>query len=83
MPKNIENKPKAVITMKTFINRWKQIKEKTASSILGIHFGHLKAYALDPTIANFEAIICYIPYTIGYSSITWRKVINTMIKKRG
>jgi len=64
---NLTKRPKAIITTDTFIQGWKDKKEKTTSGISGIHFGHIKAYATHQELVEFEAIICHIPYATGYS----------------
>ena len=83
MPKNIINKSIAIITKEMFMEGWKKMKEKISSSISSIHFGYLKAYALDQELASFKTAICNIPYLTGYSPKDWCKVINIMIEKKG
>ena len=75
--------PPNIMTTESFINGWKKMKEETsAASFTGIHFGHLKAASLDPTLADFEAAISHIPYATGYNPSQWKKSICCMIKKK-
>ena len=80
---SIINAPKLVISIVTFIEGWKKIKERTSAGLSGIYFGFLKAYAMSEELVDFEATVCYIPYATGYSPEEWRSGINTMIEKKG
>jgi len=64
---NIINAPKPVISIATFIEGWKKMKERTSARLSGIYFGYLKAYAMLEELADFKATVCHIPYTTGYS----------------
>ena len=43
------------------------MRERTSTGLMGIYFGHIKAYALSPKLEDFEAIMSYIFFCIGYS----------------
>ena len=75
--------PHNIMTTQSFREGWTKMKEETsAASITGIHFGHMKAAALDPVLSDFEAAIANIPYSTGYNPIQWRNSICCMIKKK-
>ena len=66
-----------------FIEGWKVMKERTTSaSKTGLHFGHLKASALHPQLADFESSISHLPFYTGYAPSTWKEGTIVMIKKR-
>ena len=82
-PLNIVNPPEAIITTDDYQQVWKKSKERTSAGISGIHFGHMKACAEDDTLAAFEATMCHIPYTTGYSPSGWKKSVSVMLLKKG
>ena len=82
-PPNIINPPEAIITTEDYQQVWKNAKERTSAGISGIHFGHMKACAEDTTLAAFEATMCHIPYTTGYSPTGWKQSVSVMLLKKG
>ena len=58
-------------------------KEHILSGLSGINFEHMKACAMGDVLSDFEATICHIPYSTGFSPKKWKKSINTMIQKSG
>jgi hypothetical protein len=49
-----------------------------------LHFGHFKAGAHDPIIAEFKAMMAHIPYAMGYSPKRWQHVVDfELLKKEG
>ena len=69
------------MTTSSFIQGWKKMKETTsAASLSGIHFGHLKAATMDPSLAEFEAAIAHVPYATGYQPTQWKKTTISVIK---
>ena len=45
-----------VITTEEHCRGWQRVRERTSSGPTGLHFGHFKAGATRPTVADFEAI---------------------------
>lgn len=82
MPKHIRNKPLPILETENYVSGWKKMKEKTSAGISGIHFGHMKACALDPDLAAFEASLSHLPYASGYSPEEWQTAINHMLEKK-
>ena len=66
-PSILINQLSASLSTPTFINKWKKIKESTSVGSSGVHFGHIKAYSFSQILADFEATIRHIPFTIRYS----------------
>ena len=82
-PAIIQQTPTANIDTPTFQSGWKKINENISAGLTGIHFGHMKACAMDDLLSDFEATICHIPYNTGYSPEDWKSSLNTMIPKKG
>ena len=59
------------------------MREKTSIGIIGIYFGHMKAYTLSPALANFKATMSHIPFCTGYALNEQKNTINTIIEKKG
>ncbi len=60
---------------------WRKARETTASSMLGIHFGHYMAGTFNPDIVLFNATMANIPMLTGYSPCRWRDGLNVMLEK--
>ena len=61
---------------------WKAAKENTSSGPSGLHFGHFKADALVPHLAELDATMANIPIITGYTPKRWRRGLNVMIEKK-
>jgi hypothetical protein len=73
-----------MISTEQYIQGWKHAKEQTTTGSAILHFGHFKAGARDPLIADFEATMAHIPYATGYSPKRWCHVIDyELLKKEG
>lgn len=70
------------ISLESHCEGWRQAKEDKSSGPSGITFAHFKAGALDPVIADLEARMTAIPYTLGISPTRWQKGINVMLEKQ-
>lgn len=74
--------PEAKMTTTQFREGWKKIKEQTSAGISGTHFGHLKACAEHPKLAEMEASFSHIPYMSGFSPSLWQYGVIVMIRKK-
>ena len=54
------------ISREDFVSYWKGSKESTSSSVSGLHFGHYKAAAQDPYLAEVHALTSELAYSTGY-----------------
>lgn len=70
------------LSTEVFQSGWRKMKEQTSSGISGLHFGHLKACAMNSFLANFEASYSNIPYVTGFSPLDWQKGVQIMIQKK-
>ena len=48
-----------------------------------MNFGHVKACVSSPQLSDFEATIPHIPYVIGHDPSEWKRLVSTMIEKKG
>jgi len=62
-------------------NKGQQVRESTASSALGIHFGHYMARTFNLEILLVNAKLADIPLMTGFSYARWKKGLNIMIEK--
>ena len=60
-PNDLPCSPRPVVSMDTFQQGWSQTKEKESAGAHGVHFGHAKAYASSPPLADFEATMSRVP----------------------
>ncbi len=74
--------PKAKMTTAQFSEGWKKITEQTSAGISGTHFGHMKACADHPRLAEMEASFAHIPYMSGFSPTLWQYGVIVMIRKK-
>jgi hypothetical protein len=70
------------LPIQSYQQGWGKARENTASGPSGLHFGHFKAGARDPGIAEFERQMSHIPYITGHSPNRWRKVIDYLLEKK-
>ena len=52
------------------------MKERISDRISGIHFGHVKACALDDILSGFEESLSNISYISGFSTTSEKKGVN-------
>lgn len=71
-----------VMSTNDYILGWKKMKERTSAGITGIHFGHMKACATDPELADFEATVSHIPYSTGVVPEEWKQGVCCMLPKK-
>ena len=67
---------------KYHMNGWKGAKEKTSSSLSGLHFGHYIACAFDPNLAAMDASLDSFAAKTGHSYPRWKHGINVMLQKK-
>ena len=70
------------ISIENHCSGWEKAKEYTSSGPSGLNFGHFKAGARHPEIAEFEAIMTSIPYETGLSPARWQRGTNVMLEKK-
>ncbi len=78
-PPNIIDLPPR--SLQEYTMGWRKSRETTASSLLGIHFGHYMAGTFNPEIAIFNVTMADLPMRTSYSPQRWRKGLNVMLEK--
>jgi hypothetical protein len=69
------------ITKQDFQQYWRKAKERTSSSLSGLHFGHYKAAAHSDYLSELQAVKTQLAVT-GYSPLTrWRTSLVCMLEK--
>lgn len=69
------------VTLDDYKSYWKRAKERTSSSMSGLHFGHWKACASDDTLSEINAIFTEITISTGYSPPRWQNGLSVMLEK--
>ena len=60
---------------------WKRIKERTSSSLSGIHFGHYKSIAHDDDLSKLMARKLSLTTLTGASPERWARGLSVMLEK--
>ena len=69
------------ISMLDFQKYWRKAREKTASSLSGLHFGHYKAAAYSNHISSIHALLTSIASKFGFSYERWKQGLSVMLEK--
>ena len=75
--KNISEK----IDTKDFIQYWRKAKERTSSSISGIHFGHYIGACDSEGLSNLHATFLDLVVSTGCIVTRWVKGLSVMLEK--
>ena len=71
----------STVTPDDFRYFWRRVKERTSSSLSGIHFGHYKAAASSETITNFLAKKITLVGKCGCPPERWSYGMTVMLEK--
>ena len=69
------------ITREDFQHCWTRARERTSSSLSGIHFGHYMATALDNDLSEIHALFLTIAVQMGYSLLRWQHGLTVLLEK--
>ena len=64
-----------------FQQYWSKAKERTASSISGLHFGHYKAAATSDFLSSVHAMAIESAFNRGYPLHRWTRGLSCMLEK--
>lgn len=70
------------ISILDFQRYWSRTKEKTSSSLSGLHFGHYKAAASSDMLSEFHAFFTEIVFRSGYSLKRWQRGLQVILEKK-
>lgn len=71
----------ASVSKEDFQLYWKSVKERTSSSMSGLHFGHWKAAARSDELSEIHAVFTEIAVSTGYSPSRWQQGLSVMLEK--
>ena len=76
-----EGEVSIIITKEDFQHYWKRVKERTASSYSGRHFGHYKAAAHSEYLSEVHAKHMALITKTGATPSRWSKGLSVMLEK--
>lgn len=68
-------------TTKEYFDSWTKISEEK-TTLPGIQVAHIKCIQPESDAAEIISLLSLIPFMVGYSPITWRRGIDSMIPKK-
>jgi hypothetical protein len=69
------------ITKEDFQQYWKKTKERTSSTILGLHYGHYKAASSNDTLSEIHALMTELAVTGASPLARWEMRLSCMLEK--
>ena len=69
------------ITWEDFQYCWTRAQERMALSLLGIHFSHYMAMALDNDLCKIHALFLTIVVWTSYSLLWWQHGLTVLLEK--
>jgi hypothetical protein len=80
-PRDPRHRISCEITKEDFQQFWKKTKERTSSSISGLHYGHYKAAATDDLLSEIHALMTELAVTGACPFDRWQKGLSCMLEK--
>jgi hypothetical protein len=80
-PRDPQFQLSCVITKEDVQRYWKKTKERTSSSISGLHYGHYKAAALHETLSEIHALLTELAVTGASPLSRWEMGLSCMLEK--
>ena len=78
---NSKKEVDTVITAIDFKTYWKKAKERTSSSVSGLHFSHYKSAADSDRMSEIHAIMTHMASNSGVPLVRWTKGLSCMLEK--
>jgi len=72
----------AILSPENFCAHWRQVKESTSSSILGLHFGHYKAAIHDHLLAHLHMWFTQLVFMLGISLTHYQSGLQVVLEKK-
>jgi hypothetical protein len=81
-PLDPANRISCEITRQDFQHHWKKAKERTYSSLSGLHYGHYKAPTHSDLLSEIHAIMAELVVTGGAPFARWESGLSVMLEKQ-
>jgi len=72
----------SILSTEAFCTHWRRAKERTSSSISGLHFGHYKAASHHPSIAHLHARFTQLVFMTGISLSRYQSGLQVILEKK-
>ena len=80
-PLDPANRISCEITRQDFQQHWRKSRERTSSSLSGLHYGHYKAAAQSDLLSEMHAIMTELAVTGGAPLARWESGLSVMLEK--
>jgi hypothetical protein len=80
-PRDPRHRISCEITKEDFQRYWRRIKERTSSSLSGLHYGHYKAAATEDPLSEIHALFTQLAVTGASPLARWEKGLSCMLEK--
>jgi hypothetical protein len=80
-PLDPANRISCEITRQDFQCHWRQSRERTSSSVSGLHYGHYKAAAHSNFLSKIHALMTELAVTGGSPLARWESGLSVMLEK--
>jgi hypothetical protein len=81
-PLDPSNRISCKITRHDFQQHWRKARERTSSSLLGLHYGHYKAAADSDYLSEVHALMTELAVTGGAPFLRWQSGLSAMLEKQ-
>jgi hypothetical protein len=75
------NRISCEITRQDFQHHWRRSKERTSSSVSGLHYGHYKAATHSELLSEIHALMTELAVTGGAPLARWESGLSAMLEK--
>lgn len=76
-----EGEVSVAISQEDYQYYWRRVKERTSSSLSGLHFGHYKSIATDDELSNILARKLSLISSTGSAPERWARGLSVMLEK--
>ena len=81
-PLDPTNRISCEITRQDFQQHWRKARERTSSSLSGLHYGHYKAAAASEFLSEIHALMTELAVTGGSPFNRWQSGLSVMLEKQ-
>jgi hypothetical protein len=80
-PLDPANRISCEITRQDFQHHWRRSRERTSSSVSGLHYGHYKAASHSELLSEIHALMTELAVTGGTPLARWENGLSAMLEK--